>query len=92
VLQQVLREIETAQGLINLTDLARKLGIERSALESMLEFWVRKGRLKNDEREAEASCTMYNDAACGGNCPGPQGCPFIMKMPRTYSLTLPGED
>jgi hypothetical protein len=91
VLHQVLQEIEDAQGSINLNELSRKLSIERSALEGMIEYWVRKGRLKNDEQEQEqifAACQPGGNCSSGGGCPGPQGCPFIMKMPRTYSLAL----
>lgn len=87
MLHQVLQEIENSQGSINLNDLSRKLSIERSALEGMIEYWVRKGRIKDDEREQEQIFATCQPGNCGG-CQGPQGCPFIMKMPRTYSLTL----
>ena len=90
MLHQVLQEIEAAQGSINLNELRQKLFIERSALEGMIEYWVRKGRIKDDEREQEqifAACQPGN-CSSGGGCPGPQSCPFIMKMPRTYSLIL----
>ncbi len=88
MLRQVLREIEAAQGSINLNDLSHKLGIERSALEGMIQFWVRKGRLKDDERENKQIFAECGDGSCGVSCPGPQGCPFITKLPRTFTVTL----
>jgi hypothetical protein len=92
MLQRVLREIEASQGTINLNDLAHKLGVERSALAGMIEFWIRKGRLKVDDWEFETVCGTCSGAACGGSYPGPQGCPFVMKMPRTFSLTYQDEE
>jgi hypothetical protein len=88
VLHQILQEIEAAQGSINLNDLSQKLSIERGALEGMIQYWVRKGRLKDDTQENDVISGVCRTGACGRSCPGPQGCPFVMKMPRTFSLTL----
>jgi hypothetical protein len=49
VLQQVLQELESSRGSASFDDLSRKLGIERSALEGMIGFLVRKGRLSDDD-------------------------------------------
>ena len=54
MLKQVLREIETAQGPITVRALSRKLGVEPNALEGMIQFWVRKGRIQDDD--ATLSC------------------------------------
>lgn len=91
MLQKVLREIEAAQGAISLNELAGKLGVERSALAGMIEFWIRKGRLRINTWDLEAVCGACSGAACGGSYPGPQGCPFVMNMPRTFSLADPDE-
>jgi len=85
MLKQVLYEIESAQGPVNLDALGRKLNIDRSALDGMIQFWVRKGRLQiQDQPQAETA------AVCGGacriNCAGPQSCPFVMHLPLTYYL------
>ncbi len=56
--------------------MARDLGIERVMLESMIEYWIRKGRL----REVSAP-------ACD-TCGSAQGCPFIMTLPRRYELAV----
>ncbi len=88
MLQQVLQEVESAPGAVNLNDLARKLGIERSALDGIIQFWVRKGRLRDDELEAETSPDTCSSGTCKNSCPGPKDCSFVMTMPRTYSLIL----
>lgn len=86
MLHRVLQEIETAQGSINLGELSRKLGVEQSALEGMIQVWVRKGRLKDDSQSAGIPRSSCGSHGCGHACPGPQACPLIMKLPRTYTL------
>lgn len=88
MLQQILSEIESAQGTINLAELARKLAVQPSALEGMIDFWVKKGKIKR-ENDQDAALDRCNAGTCSGGCPGPNGCPFIMTMPTTYSLTTP---
>ncbi len=92
MLQQILQELEATQGPVSLSDLARKLDVERSALEGMIEFWVRKGRLKDDTQEANAIYSLCNSAACGGSCPASQECHPVTKMPRTFSLVVQNKD
>ena len=89
MLQQVLNEIQAAQGAVDLNALARKLGIERSALDGMVQFWVRKGRLKMDDDAPAAPDSCSSAGVCGHTCPGPTACPFVMALPRTYSLQPP---
>jgi len=55
-LSGVLREFENARGDITLAELARHLGVERSALDGMIQLLVRKGRLR-EVGGAEGSCT-----------------------------------
>ena len=52
MLHHVLHEFQSAPGALNLNDLARKLNVERSALEGMIQFWVRKGKI-DPEREKQ---------------------------------------
>ncbi len=87
MLHQVLQAIESAPGAVNLNELSQKLNIERSALDGMIQFWVRKGRLKDDSQPAQSSCCSTT-SSCGHSCSGAQECPFVMKLPRTYSITL----
>ena len=58
-LSGVLREFENARGDITLAELARKLGVERSALDGMIQLLVRKGRLR-EMSGADDGC-----AGCG---------------------------
>ncbi|NPV57637.1 MAG: hypothetical protein HPY76_13340 [Anaerolineae bacterium] len=84
MLNQVLREIEAASGAVELGELKRRLGIDRGALEGMIQFWVRKGRLVDDQGAGVAAA--HTGGSCGSSCAGYDGCAFIAKMPRTYSL------
>ena len=45
MLRELLRLVETAEGPMSLTDLARQLGVDAAVLDGMLQHWVRKGRL-----------------------------------------------
>jgi hypothetical protein len=83
MLTQILHEIETAQGPITVRELSRKLEIDPQALEGMLEFWVCKGRIQNDDKVA--TCNS-GTGTCGSTCSGSKNCTFIAKMPKTYSL------
>lgn len=85
MLRDVLQELKQAQGPINLNELSRKLNIEPSALQGMILFWVQKGRLQ-DETQA-TRVILESCSSCEGACPGPQTCPLVMKMPKSYTLT-----
>ena len=85
MLNQVLQEIENARGPITIHELSKKLAIDPNALEGMLQFWVRKGRIQNDE-EAD-SCNGVK-GSCGISCSGMANCTFIAKMPKTYSIPV----
>jgi hypothetical protein len=87
MLKKVLDEVKNASGAVDLNGLAKKLGIERSALDGMVQFWVRKGRLTDDDL-AEDNQPFDACGSCAGSCPGPKSCPFVFTAPRTYSLTL----
>jgi len=87
ILQQILGELETVGGPISVRELSRRLDVETSALEGMLEFLVRKGRLVDDSQVASdviAGCGP--GYACASACPGAEQCPFVAKRPKTYSL------
>lgn len=79
MLQQVLEALETATGPVSLTELSRELGIERGALEGMIAFWVRKGRLQD-------SAGLVCGGSCGGCGAAPGGCAFNRSAPRTITL------
>jgi len=92
MLTQILNEINTSSEPVSLTALSHKLGIERSALEGMLDYWVRKGRLRDDDAEAEKHNIVCQTGACGSSCAGPAHCVYVAKIPRTYSLRIQTKD
>ncbi len=73
-LRQVLEYFEVGQGAVSLPQLARTLGIERGMLQTMLEYWVRKGKIREVNAPACTTCGTAN------------GCPFIVVLPRQYEL------
>jgi hypothetical protein len=85
MLNQVLHEIQNAQGPITIQELGHKLAIDPQALEGMLQFWVRKGYIQNDDAADSCDSGM---GTCGSSCSGSANCAFIAKMPKTYSLPL----
>ncbi|MCK4489654.1 MAG: hypothetical protein KAU23_05305 [Anaerolineales bacterium] len=86
MLTQVLLEIESAHNSLNLSELSHKLDIDRSALDGMIQFWVRKGKLRDDDADLAAVMSTCSPPSCGGSCAGMATCPFIAKMPKTYSI------
>jgi hypothetical protein len=88
LLHQVLEEIKRNKGSLNMNELGDRLGVERSALEGMVAFWVRKGRLKDDEKEMSELLEVCGGCGSGGSCPGPASCAFTIKPPRTFTLNL----
>lgn len=85
MLQRLLSEIEETGGPISFSDLSRRLRVERSALEPMLDLLVRKGLLTEwVQADTEIAC---GNGACGTSCSGVQGCPFVAGgMPRTLEI------
>lgn len=75
MLRQVLDYFEAGQGAVSLPQMARALDLERPMLQTMIDYWVRKGKL----REVGAP-------ACS-TCGSASGCPFVVAMPRTYERT-----
>lgn len=82
MLKQVLRAFEETQEPMSLADLALRLGVDQPALEGMLEYWVRKGRLRDEQRRPRSAC-----GGCSMSCgSGAEECAFAGKPPRIYSL------
>ena len=83
MLQRLLTDLRRSGGPVRLEDLGRRLGIERSALEPMLDLLVRKGVLTEWQDDGGGSTVCPGDA-CGAVCGGVDGCPFVMgPLPRT---------
>ncbi len=80
VLRKVLLIFENAKGPLSLTEVARTLDIEPGMLEGMLQYWVRKGKLREVAGGA-LICPICNKA---------DDCALMPDMPRRFELV--GED
>ncbi|HHB91003.1 MAG TPA: hypothetical protein ENK60_06805 [Anaerolineae bacterium] len=89
MLHAILHELQTASGPLTLRQLSRKLGVQESALEGMIQFWVRKGRLVVDDGAGGLSeMRVCHSIACGLRaCPGPGACPLTLKPPIRFHLS-----
>ena len=87
MLKKVLHAIESANGPVHVAELSRQLGIERSALEGMIAYWVQHGRLQDDSAPQDACGTMAGH--CGPTCSGTATCAFVVKMPKSYAVKRP---
>jgi hypothetical protein len=72
-LRDVLDAFEAGKPL-SLAQMARQFNVEPSALEGMIEFWVRKGRLREAAYTGCADCGVQH------------ACPVGMVFPRRYEL------
>jgi hypothetical protein len=83
-LKRVLDEIQSARGPISVAELSRRLDVEQSALEGMIDFWIQKGRLRADLfLSTPASCASDE---CDTSCPQATNCNLMTNPPRTFSL------
>ena len=67
-----------------MAELSRRLGIERSALEGMIAYWVQKGRLIDDDGTACSPASGH----CSTSCTGAADCAFVAKMPKSYTVKV----
>lgn len=77
-LRQVLDAFRQSEPL-SMTQLAKKLNVDLNTLDDMLQFWVRKGKLRE---------VRPNNC---GDCGGIQHCPVKVAVPRRYELVAEGE-
>lgn len=92
MINRVLQEVKKSQAPFSVTALSEKLGIDRSALEGMLAFWVRKGRLQEDGQQSTANGKGSECCSCGLACSGAGNCAFMARMPKIYSVASNGKD
>ena len=69
---EILKEVEQANGPLSVRELADRLGVEESALEKMLEFLEKKGKLSVYRPGECDGCGVVSCKACvfGAGCPG----------------------
>ena len=75
-LTQLLRLFEGTRSAHTIGDIAQQLDVSAERADSMIQFWVKKGEIR------EAS-ELQDCGSCGIN----GSCPFVVKMPRTYELS-----
>jgi len=73
-LRQVLEQFEQSQGAVSLPQMAHALGIERGTLQNMIDYWVRKGKLREVGTPVCTTCGSASE------------CPFVVALPRCYEL------
>jgi len=74
-LRQLLDCFERAPEGLSLLAVARELDLSPARVENLIEFWVRKGRIRRCEDQPD--CSLCGEIA---------GCPFVMQMPVYYEL------
>jgi hypothetical protein len=89
VLRRLLVEIESAGGAVSFRELERRLAVDRDALDGMVEFLVRKGRLRVGGADGGEFASACGD--CTSGCGGLADCPFVARTPRLHVLAA-GED
>jgi predicted aldo/keto reductase-like oxidoreductase len=73
-LSNLLTIINESNGAYSLQTLARDLDVTPERVESMLDFWVRKGMIRHS--------TVQNCVSCSAN----GNCPFAVEMPLVFEL------
>ncbi|MGF1505660.1 MAG: hypothetical protein GYB64_17275 [Chloroflexi bacterium] len=73
-LQDVLSAFDGTTDARSLSQIAQDLSLEPARLQGMLDYWVRKGKLRE---------VSFSGGDCGG-CGLKSDCPFVTRMPRTY--------
>lgn len=79
-LRRVLEHVESQAGAVSLAQMSRALDVPRPLLQEMIDYWVRKGRL----REA-------GTAACGA-CGSASLCPAVAFALKRYEPVTGGAD
>jgi hypothetical protein len=74
-LSQLVKLLEESQGAISIQSLAQELEVTPERVESMMDYWIRKGRIRKS-----------TDLIDCGSCGELESCPFILDMPKTYEL------
>ena len=78
MLTEIIKAFRETEGPLNLSELSRRLDVEPSALEGMLETLVRQGKLREIEL-GTTDCAFCNNTGCAHCSDVPMG--------RAYELT-----
>ena len=83
MLNQLLTVMSEKTGPISLDGLSEELGMEKSALEGMLDLLVRMGKLSHSDMGQITESGSCSGVACV-SCRQAGKCPFAGKMPQVY--------
>lgn len=75
-LRQVLSAFEDSREPRSLSQIARELDVSPVRLEGMIQYWVRKGKIRQAASYGSCGTCGHNDGRC----------PFVLAMPRQYEL------
>ena len=89
VLDRLTKEIRSAQGPIRLEVLARRIGVQASALPGMLGTLERKGVLTMPA-ESGSEDGFACSVSCGRSCEGLDACPFIADVRAPQPIVILG--
>lgn len=91
MLREVLQAVESAEGPITLNELSLRFKLDPRALDGMLEHWSRRGKLMVDNGAAMACAGgLMGPGRCScGSSISKDGCPFVARLPKSYSVPVP---
>lgn len=80
-LREVLNHFDAQSAPLSVNRLAKEMGITPGVLHGMIDYWVRKGKLR------EVTSTGETCHTCGVK----SACPFIVHLPRYYERVQAGD-
>ena len=80
-LSRLLTLFEESSGALSVRFLAQELEVTSERLEGMVDFWIRKGKIR-------VSAALTDCGSCGVK----GDCPLIMNMPRTFELVADADE
>jgi hypothetical protein len=92
LLDRLIDELGRARGPLTTRALARRVGIDESALAGMLGVLAAKGILSVPSELAGSGPAACTGAACGKTCVGLDRCPFVAKTPDTHAFVVLGRE
>ncbi len=84
MLREIINILRTEDAPLSVDILSQRLDVDKSAVEGMLAMLQKKGMIKMDDM-GETNGSGCQGFSCSG-CATAQGCPFVGKMPRRYTL------
>ncbi|MBN1536349.1 MAG: hypothetical protein JW908_06420 [Anaerolineales bacterium] len=84
MISKILKEMENTAKPVSLRFLCRKLELEESALEGMMQLLVQKGVVRDSSRCMDELQKNHSIPQCGGCTVS--NCPIAQNLPKTYSL------